>query len=172
MPLRDQMILAEGAEASRPVFVVTDADELADAELSGADVVLPWDLFVSADSTAGLALQPSDDVLSLDAETLLRAKRIVLSFPTLADGRAYTQARLLRERVGFSGPLRAVGEVLRDQTFYLQRCGFDELEPGDGETVASLARGWSELSVTYQPAADEPLPLYRRAHRAAAAESA
>lgn len=171
MALHDAPLLADGVEARRPVHVVDEGPVPATG-----DVVLPWDRFVEAldadveFSRLGVSLPPTVDVLTLDAALLRQAGRIVLSFPTFADGRAYTQARLLRERVGFAGHIRATGEVLRDQAFYLRRCGFDELEPAPDETVTSLARGWSDFSVTYQPAADERLPLYRRTNRRAAPE--
>lgn len=75
---------------------------------------------------------------------------IALEFPTFADGRGYSMARILRERHGFSGELRAVGDVLRDQLQYMSRCGIDTFclrEDQDGEAV----RGLTDLSVFYQP---------------------
>jgi uncharacterized protein (DUF934 family) len=87
---------------------------------------------------------------------------VVLSFPNFKDGRGYSQARLLRERYGFLGELRAAGQILRDQFLFLARAGFDALEvakPGDAEAFASaLAR----YSVFYQDAGDDRAPALRR----------
>ncbi len=88
---------------------------------------------------------------------------VALEFPKFADGRAYSQARLLRERYGYTGELRAVGDVLRDQLFFMARTGFDAFElRADGRLEDALA-AFNEFSESYQPAADQPWPLYRRA---------
>jgi uncharacterized protein (DUF934 family) len=87
---------------------------------------------------------------------------IVLAFPNFKDGRGYSQARLLRERYGFSGELRATGQILRDQFLFLVRAGFDALEvakPGEAEAfAAALAR----YSVFYQEAGDDRVAAPRR----------
>jgi len=87
---------------------------------------------------------------------------IAIDFPTFKDGRGYTTARLLRERLGYKGQLRAVGDVLRDQLLYMRRCGFDAYELKPGKDLLSAPAAFSELSVTYQGAADDPRPLFRR----------
>ena len=79
---------------------------------------------------------------------------IALVFPTFRDGRAYSQARLLRERHGFRGELRATGQVLRDQFVFMLRAGFDAFEvkkPADAEAFANTAKRYS---VFYQPPGD------------------
>ena len=87
---------------------------------------------------------------------------IALEFPSFRDGRAFTQARLLRERYGYRGELRAVGDVLRDQLFFMERCGFDAFELRPDRSLDDALEAFDEFTVTYQAAADEPLPLYRR----------
>lgn len=81
---------------------------------------------------------------------------IALEFPKFTDGRAYSYARLLRERHGFSGELRAVGNVLRDQLFFMLRCGFDSFEVAGHESVAAWHDAISEVTVLYQPAGNRP----------------
>ena len=98
---------------------------------------------------------------SVLAADVAKLSLIALEFPKFADGRAYSQARLLRERYAYHGELRAVGEVLRDQLFYMARCGFDAFQLARGDAHAAL-QALQTFSVRYQPAADEPLPLYRR----------
>lgn len=93
---------------------------------------------------------------------------IILDFPKFRDGRAYSQARLLRERYGYTGEIRARGDILRDQLLFMARCGFDAFEfAGDADGAnAALA----EFSFAYQPAADGAVPVWRqRLARAAAA---
>lgn len=99
---------------------------------------------------------------------------IALVFPTFKDGRAYSQARLLRERYRYRGELRATGQVLRDQFLILLRAGFDSFEvlkPADAQAFEEAVHRYS---IFYQPAADGELPAFRRraaAHRSGAARS-
>ncbi len=79
---------------------------------------------------------------------------VALVFPTFRDGRAYSQARLLRERHGFRGELRATGQVLRDQLMFLQRAGFDAFEVSKDKDAAHFAEAVDRYSVFYQPTGD------------------
>jgi len=94
---------------------------------------------------------------------------IILEFPTFKDGRAYSQARLLRERFGFAGEIRARGEVLRDQIMFMARCGFTAFEFAGEDTIGATA-ALAEFTFAYQTAADRIEPVWRRRlDRAAAA---
>jgi uncharacterized protein (DUF934 family) len=91
------------------------------------------------------------------AELVLHLDRlglVALVFPNFRDGRAYSQARLLRERYGFRGELRATGEVLRDQFLFLARAGFDAFEVKKDADAAAFAAAVARYSVFYQPAGD------------------
>jgi uncharacterized protein (DUF934 family) len=101
----------------------------------------------------GLRLKSDQSPAEL-AEDLDRFDLIALEFPRFGDGRAYSYARLLRERHGFAGELRAVGNVLRDQLFFMVRCGFDSFEVADDKAVAGWQEALSEISVLYQPTGD------------------
>lgn len=90
---------------------------------------------------------------------------IAVDFPRFADGRGYSIAYHLRARLGYRGELRAIGDVLRDQLFYMQRVGFDAFEPRADKDIHEALKGLSDFSVTYQASADEKLPLFRRAQR-------
>lgn len=119
------------------------------------------------DGNVGVRLAPADelDALVADPEKLAAIPVIALEFPRFSDGRAYSKARLLRERYKYTGELRAVGYVLRDQLFYMERCGIDAYELKPGKPLESALEAFSEFSVTYQAAADDPRPLYRRIQR-------
>jgi uncharacterized protein (DUF934 family) len=95
------------------------------------------------------------------AEDLSSFGIIILKFPTFKDGRAYSQARLLRERFGYTGEIRARGDVLRDQALFMVRCGFDAFEFA-GEDAAAATAALAEFSFAYQPAADRAEPVWRR----------
>jgi len=90
---------------------------------------------------------------------------VALVFPTFKDGRAYSQARLLRERHEFRGELRATGQVLRDQLLFLQRAGFDTFEVTKEADAAKFAEAVQRYSVFYQPTSDGR-PSARRARAA------
>ncbi|MBZ0119772.1 MAG: DUF934 domain-containing protein [Sandaracinaceae bacterium] len=109
----------------------------------------------------GLVLDGTADVEALASE-IASVDLIAVRFPAFTDGRGYSVARLLRDRLGYRGPLRAIGNVLRDQVFYLARVGFDELELAPGRSVEEAIAALGELSVTYQPAADHDVPIWRR----------
>ncbi|MDK2778933.1 MAG: DUF934 domain-containing protein [Pseudomonadota bacterium] len=87
---------------------------------------------------------------------------IAVNFPKFADGRGYSAARLLRERHGYQGELRAVGDVLIDQLFYMKRCGFDAFALREDQDSSDALQALSTFSVTYQADVGEPRPLFRR----------
>lgn len=88
------------------------------------------------------------------AEDLDHIDVVALEFPVYRNGRAYSYARLLRERYGYKGEVRAVGNVLRDQFQFMIRCGFDALEVADNITPEIWAENVGSFSLFYQPAAD------------------
>ena len=90
---------------------------------------------------------------------------IAVDFPKFADGRGYTIARNLRTRLGYRGELRAIGDVLRDQMFYMQRVGFDSFSARNDRDIGEALKGLSDFTFTYQASADEELPLFRRVQR-------
>jgi len=96
----------------------------------------------------------SDDTLDDIADVLHGIDLIALEFPAFTDGRSYSTARLLRERHGYTGELRAVGQILRDQVQFMARCGFDSFELPDDAGAEDWAAGQSDIAVFYQPAAD------------------
>jgi len=117
----------------------------------------------SAPDGAGevVRLEPHDDPAAV-AGRLGGAGRVDVHFPRFTDGRGYSLARLLRERYGYQGELRAVGDVHRDQLFYLSRVGFDAFLLRDGEDGEGALAALRDFSEAYQASVERPQPLFRR----------
>jgi len=96
----------------------------------------------------------SDQSPALVADDISRFALVVLDFPVFRDGRPFSYARLLRERYGFAGEIRATGHVLQDQYLFLHRCGIDALEVADAAAAAHWRQALTEISIAYQPATD------------------
>jgi uncharacterized protein (DUF934 family) len=117
---------------------------------------------------AALGLRLPNDVSPVTlGEDIHRFALIVLNFPRFTDGRAYSQARLLRGRLGYRGSLRAAGNVLRDQLLFMRRCGFDAFEVGERAVAENWLAAFDEVDVFFQPAEDQ-LPWVLRQRRAVA----
>jgi uncharacterized protein (DUF934 family) len=108
-----------------------------------------------------LRLEPTDDPAAF-ADRLGRVARVEVNFPKFGDGRGYSIARLLRERYGYKGELRAVGQVVRDHLYYMERCGFDAFLLRDGEDPVEALTGFGDFSESYQASVAQPIPLFRR----------
>jgi uncharacterized protein (DUF934 family) len=96
----------------------------------------------------------SDQAPELIAGDLQHFAVVALEFPKFRDGRAYSYARLLRERYGFKGELRAVGEVLLEQLFFMLRVGFDAFDVQGSDPLKDYRTALADFSVWYQPTAD------------------
>ena len=90
---------------------------------------------------------------------------IAVDFPKFSDGRGYSIAYNLRARLGYTGELRAIGDVLRDQLFYMQRVGFDAFAIRPDRNIEDALKGLTDFSEVYQTSFDQKLPLFRRVQR-------
>jgi len=106
--------------------------------------------FERAQFRLAIDLEPGEAIESV-AGWLPRLDLVVLNFSAFADGRAFSQARLLRERFEFSGDIRAQGQVVRDQLAFMHRCGINQFVLEDGEQIESALAALSDISVSYQP---------------------
>jgi uncharacterized protein (DUF934 family) len=166
MPLIDRT----GSTQSDAYVEVETLEELPD----GQAAILPAEVFQEHRQTlegrnAALGVRLRNDrPVSEIADDLHRLDAVVLEFPAFKDGRAYSQARLLRQRHGYTGEIRATGDVLQDQAIFLVRCGFDRFEV-DAHTAERWQAALRRISVVYQPASDgcTPAPWRRHARRAA-----
>ena len=100
-----------------------------------------------------------------------RVAAVALVFPTFRDGRAYSQARLLRERYGYRGELRATGQVLRDQFVFMLRAGFDAFDVRKQADAEAFAQTVHRYSVFYQPTGDGRITALHRRMQLRHAES-
>lgn len=108
-----------------------------------------------------LTLESSEtaDLIGDDAQSF---QRISINFPKFADGRGYSAARLLRERYGYQGELRATGDVLIDQLYFMKRCGFSTFALRDDQIIDDAIAAFSTFTVNYQNDANDQQPLFRR----------
>lgn len=119
------------------------------------------DALLAAHAAVGVLVPNTADIEAVFAEIEDRPL-IVLQFPTFTDGRALSQAVVLRKRLGFRGELRAVGDVIRDLVFWLGRCGFDSIVPRKDQSLEGCRAALQEITVAYQAAADGHTPVWVR----------
>ncbi len=142
------------------------AGSLADLPEEGP-VIVPVALWIAerdallARGDAGVWLGPSDDAAAIAADTVA-LPLIAVDFPQFTDGRGYSTARLLRDRYGFKGELRAIGDVLRDQLFALAECGFDAFAIRADRDAADALAGLDDFSGVYATTSHTPQPWFRR----------
>ena len=108
-----------------------------------------------------VVFEPTDD-LAAKAGQIGALGIIAVNFPKYGDGRGYSIGRLLRERYGYKGELRAVGVVARDHLQAMAQCGFDSFLLREGEDVQDALAAFDDFSEAYQASVAQPLPLFRR----------
>lgn len=159
--------------------VAATPEDIAAVDIPAGKVILPLTVWLARKDTLAARLAQGEIGVWLDSfeepATLVDSLAdlnalplIALNFPKFIDGRGYSVARLVRERYGFRNELRAIGEVLRDQLFYMKRCGFDSFALAEGRDIEAALAGLRDFSDPYQGAFDEPRPLFRRAARSPA----
>jgi uncharacterized protein (DUF934 family) len=137
-----------------------------DQDLPQGDVIISLarfqsdgDRLLSEGRSVGVRLEAGEEVEALVYD-LPRLALVALAFPKFRDGRHYSNARVLRERYGFKGEVRAVGDVLREQALFMVRCGVDAFEPADGSTPEQWERVTHRFRHVYQRAADDRQPAF------------
>jgi len=159
-------LIKDGAIIDDRWTLLREASSVADVPRAQAAIV-PLALWLQgrealrARADIGVWLKPSDDpeVIAGDCPAL---PLVAVDFPQFSDGRGYSLARLLRERHGFAGELRAIGDVLRDQIYYLAQCGFNAFAVRADRDIEDALRGFSDFSDNYQATWARPVPLFRR----------
>jgi uncharacterized protein (DUF934 family) len=155
---RDSWQILELAEGESPETVA----------LPDGEVIFPLAVWLARKDeilsrpTIGLLLQPADRVEDIAGE-LASFALIAVNFPKFVDGRGYSTAALLRQRYGYTGELRAVGDVLHDQLFFMRRVGFDSYALKDGKNLPyAIEAAFKPFGDAYQGATDQAQPHFRR----------
>ena len=159
MPLLINRALAEDS------WLLVDADNLS-AHIN-EDIVVPYELFAEqqetllvADGGLGIRINGDQD-LNLVLQNLDKVALVAIEFPAFTDGRGFSFARILR-RSGFTGQIRAEGDVTRDRLEYLERCGFDAFAIPADRYDESMVKAFGEVAVHYQGSADDERPIFRQ----------
>ena len=108
---------------------------------------------------------PSDARPETIKDDLARFALVAVDFPKFSDGRGYSIAYNLRARLGYQGELRAIGDVLRDQLFYMSRVGFDAFATREDRSIQDALKGLTDFSESYQTSWDQKTPLFKRVAR-------
>jgi uncharacterized protein (DUF934 family) len=131
------------------------------------DVIVPLAVWqtqrdvLRARGRLGVWLDSHEEAAAI-AQDLAHFDVIAVNFPKFGDGRGFSTARLLRERYGWKGELRAVGDVFRDQLFFMAGCGFNVFALREGEDLQDALTAFRDFSESYQGTVGQPLPLFRR----------
>ncbi len=135
--------------------------------LPAGDVIVPLDywlknreLLTRRRGRIAVCLNGDDNLADI-SDSLEQFELIALEFPKFTDGRSYSHARLLRDRFNYRGELRALGDTLRDQLFFMQRCGIDSYQIREDKDAQDALKGLSGFSVKYQTGADGEPPIYK-----------
>lgn len=162
-------VIKNGAIVEDQWVLIRDTAEQAEI-LSSADsnVIVPLSWWLthrealqqrSGKSSVWLESNELPAALGNDWRTL---ELIALNFPVFSDGRAYSSARELRLNLGYKGEIRAIGDVLRDQLFYMSRCGFDAFAMRADQNLEAALSAFKDFTDGYQASVDKPVPLFRR----------
>lgn len=161
-----QLIKNDKPEQDAWIVIAKNSDYPAVDIEAGKQVILPLSLWEehrekSSSGNVGVWLDSDEsaDALSDHCDTL---PLIAINFPGFADGRGYSLARQLRDKLNFTGDLRAIGDVLKDQMFFYQRSGFTSYLIREDRPADQAAKGLTDFSLVYQPASDERVSVNQK----------
>ncbi len=170
--VRPEIIKDRAVAANEFGLLRLDEGQAADTvEVPAGKVIVPLTVWLAQravlearlpDIGVWLASDERPETLAGDVEKLTV---IAVDFPKFTDGRGYSIAFNLRSRLGFTGELRAIGDVLRDQLFSMHRVGFNAYDTRPDRSIHDALKGLSVFSETYQASWDQKAPLFRRHHR-------
>lgn len=140
--------------------------EVPEGELPAGQIIVPqpyWQANREALLTRGnvAVWLASDQAPALIADDLAQLPLVAIDFPLFTDGRGFSYGRALREHHGYKAEVRAIGQFLRDQLYYLSRCGFDAFAIETADPQAAIDSLY-DFSDSYQAAIDQPQPRFRR----------
>lgn len=146
----NQWLLVNNAEEALPegnIIVSLDIWQANKASLEGRNI--------------GLLLQ-NDQCITEVSDDLSAFSVIAIDFPVFMDGRGFSIARLLRDRYGYAGEVRATGSFIRDQLCYLKRSGFNAFDVNEDIDIEAAVASLNDFTDGYQTSADQPTPIFRR----------
>jgi uncharacterized protein (DUF934 family) len=166
------LIIRDGAIVADDWTLIPVGDETVLTVLPAGKIIVPLKIWLAEPAvlverastlrtSIGVWIDGADDPAQL-ADSIGQLALIAVNFPKFTDGRGYSTGAMLRSRYGFKGELRAIGDVLRDQLFYMHRAGFNAFSVRADKDIHDAIRALSDFSETYQGAVDQPLPLYKR----------
>jgi len=166
------MVLIKDGELTNDPFVSTNDDET----LSDGRAILVsaerWQSdranLIAHNGLVGVQLS-NDQSPDLIADDLKYLALVVVEFPTFSDGRAFSQARALREQYEYTGEIRAIGHIIRDQYLFLHRCGVNAIEVSNPDDLTQWNVAMKEFSLFYQNTVDGRAPVMSLRRRAATA---
>lgn len=173
MPVMPQLIIKD-KQIIRNSWHLLDSSAGIDvlADLDGCDVLVPlccWQAeqphITARTGRTGVWLDSHERASALVSDALPPVDTIpliALNFPMFSDGRNYSTARFLRQQLNYSEDLMAIGDVLRDQVFYMTRCGINVLALREDQSPEDALSAFTDFRDVYQGAPDQPLPLFRR----------
>ncbi|MFQ3323254.1 MAG: hypothetical protein ACI90U_001074 [Pseudomonadales bacterium] len=159
--------IIKGGEIVADDWKVLDKDTSVDSALEKGKLIVPLHYWLAnsealnARGDIGVWLDSDEDTDNIE-DSCNHLPVIAVNFPNFADGRGYSYARLLREKYGYSGELRAIGDVLKDQLFFYKRCGFDAFAMRVDRDASDAISSLKDFSDSYQVAVDQPEPLFKR----------
>jgi len=163
-----RFLIRNGAVVADDWHLLPEIADVAAATLPDGKLIVPLNVWLAQpDAVAGrqqplgVWLDSNQDPAEL-ADAIDTFAVIAVNFPKFVDGRGYSIAALLRNRYGFKGELRAIGDVLRDQLFYMQRVGFNAFAVRGDKDVHEALMALKDFSEVYQGSADQPAPLFKR----------
>ncbi len=166
--MSEQIIYDNGDIHNNEWLLLELNDELTIANIPIGKVIVPSSLWqpnqkslAERSDDIGVLLE-SDTNIDEIAEQLLAIKLIAINFPVFTDGRGYSIARSLREHYNYKGEIRAVGDVMQDQLYYMRRCGFNSFMLKQGRSLSLAVKALFPFKESYQAAIDQPKPLFRR----------
>ena len=159
--------IIKGSDIVADDWTVLDKELALDSLLEDGKFIVPLEYWLAncemlnTRGDIGVWLDSDQDTDNI-ADSCNHLPVIAINFPNFADGRGYSYARLLREKYGYTGELRAIGDVLKDQLYFLKRCGFDAYAIRVDRDVADAISGLEDFSDSYQVAVDQTEPLFKR----------
>ncbi|TDO99962.1 DUF934 domain-containing protein [Marinomonas balearica] len=153
-----QKLIKDGAIVENQYSVIKEAD-LAVSENS----IVPMQQWLdNSDSVAGLWIEAGEGIEALENKDLSQLQVIAVNFPAFADGRGFSYGRLVRERLGFKGEVRAIGNFIPDQLGYLLRCGFNSFDFEQEVNLEKALELHKPFSIAYQGDVADPRPIFLR----------